>query len=100
MIPIDREGGGVTESKTQVSQESRSFDPLLQPTTVFFQQKRPHTKALTQNALRLRISSGSRNPLLPDLILRSGEPLLRQHFHQPRLQIKDEQRESRIVRMN
>src|SRR6266852_3409763 len=73
-----------------------SLHPLRQPAAIFFQQKASRAETFSEDAMRFLIARGARNPLLPHLILRGGEPSLRQHLDQPRLQIENEQRERRI----
>src|SRR5580700_3014514 len=73
------------------------LNPLTQPATIFLQQKSSRAKTFSEDAMRFLITPRARNPLLPHLILRRSEPFLRQHLHQPRLQIQNKERECRIV---
>src|ERR1700758_2680819 len=71
--------------------------PLSEMAAVLFQKKRSHTETLAYNAMRIRISRRTCDPLLSNLVLCAGEPFLRQHFYQSRLKIKNEQRKGGII---
>src|SRR6266446_7306350 len=53
---------------------SFSLDPLRQPAAILFQQKASRADTFSEDAMRLLIARRPRNPLLPHLILRGGEP--------------------------
>src|SRR5579863_5939675 len=76
---------------------SAFFNPPIQPAAVLAQQEASHPEALAKDAMRLGIAGRACDPLLSDLVLSRGEPLLRQHLDQTRLQIEDVQRKRRII---
>src|ERR1700733_9722708 len=71
---------------------SGAFEPLRQPAAVLLQQKCAHAKAFAEDAMRFRVAAGTRDPLLSHSILRGGEPLLRQDFDEPGLEVQQKQR--------
>jgi len=80
-----------SKREPRASPELSLLEPSFQSAAVFLQQKRPHAEAFADDAMRLGIARGARDPLLAHLVLRGGEPFLGQHLDQPGVQIENEQ---------
>src|ERR1017187_1274011 len=74
-----------------------ALHPFRQPAAILLQQKGSYAKAFADDAVRLGIAGGARNPLLPHAVLRGRKPFLRQYLYQSRLGIENKERKRRIV---